>query len=152
MGKEEPRDPLEELSGTALRAYLALLLHGPMGVRELARHLGLQSPSTARHHLERLERLGYAERTRDGRYAARPPARGLLRLFILLRGRLVPLTAASAAFTLAAAAAYTLLPGRDPAAVAALWLSALLQLLAARSHLQAARELEELAAGSDAGK
>jgi len=152
MGEEEPRDPLEELSGTALRAYLALLLHGPMGVRELARHLGLQSPSTARHHLERLERLGYVERTGKGLYAARPPRRGLLKLFILLRGRLIPLAAASTAFTLAAAAAYTLLPGRDPAAVAALWCSALLQLAAAASHIRAARELERLAAGSAAGK
>ena len=143
MGEEE-RDPIEALGGTALRVYLYLLLRGrPVGVRELQRRMGFASPSTARHHLERLAALGLVERTRDG-YLARPPRRGLLRLFLAARGRLVPVSAAAAGFTLAALAAYLLSPGaHDPAAAAALAASAAAQLAATLQAAKAARELEE---------
>ncbi len=152
--EEEPlRDPLEELSGTALRVYLLLLLEGrPMGVREVQRRLGLRSPSTARHHLERLRGLGLVEYTGEG-YVARPPRTGLLASFTIVKGRLLPLPLAAAAFTAAAAVAYALLPGRDPAAVAVLLASAAVQTLAAWRLLGAARRLRRLAAGgSAAGK
>jgi DNA-binding transcriptional ArsR family regulator len=150
---EEGRDPLEALGGTALRVYLYLLLaRRPVGVRELQRRMGFSSPSTARHHLERLTALGLAVKTPEG-YRAVPPRRGLLRLFVATRGRLVPVSLAAAAFTAAATAAYLLLPGcRDPAAVAALLASSAAQLLAARQALRAARELEELITGRGEGE
>jgi len=153
LEKEPLRDPLEELSGTALRVYLLLLLEGrPMGVREVQRRLGLRSPSTARHHLERLRELGLVEYTGEG-YVARPPRRGLLTAFAIVRGRLLPLPFAAAAFTAAAAMAYALLPGRDPAAVAVLLASAAVQALAAWRLLDAARGLKRLVEeGSAAGK
>lgn len=143
MGEEEP-DPLEALSGTGLRVYLYLLLENrPLGVRELQRRMGFSSPSTARHHLERLASMGLVEKTREG-YRAKPPRRGLLRIFIVTRGRLVPVSLASTVFTAVATLVYALLPGRDPAAVAALAAATLLQVAALRSSLEAARELEEL--------
>lgn len=54
-----------ELSGTALRIYLELLQSGEMGVRELARELGLP-PSTVHYHLNRLEDLGLVKKGEDG--------------------------------------------------------------------------------------
>ena len=113
-------DPLAALAGTSLRVYMLLLRsRRPLGVREVQRMLGFRSPSTARHHLERLVALGLAERV-EGGYVARRP-RGLLSLYVVVRGRLVPLTGAVAAFALGVAAAYTLLPGGDPVAAALLW-------------------------------
>ncbi|BES82179.1 winged helix-turn-helix domain-containing protein [Pyrodictium abyssi] len=135
------RDPLLELSGTALRAYMLLLRsRRPMGVRELQHRLGLRSPSTARHHLERLVELGLARRV-EGGYVAEPPKTGLLRAYIIVRGRLVPRSLATAAFTLAATLAYAVLPGSDPAAVAVLSVAAALSLLDAYTAYRAAETL-----------
>ena len=144
-------DPLEELSGTSLRAYLALLLSPkPLGVRELQRLLGLRSPSTARHHLEKLKALGLVAEEAGG-YRALPPRRGLLAAYAVIKGRLVPKSMAALAFTLVAAVAYTLLPGRDPVAALALWASALLQASAVAEQLGAARRLGQLARPGKAG-
>ncbi len=155
MGEEgEAVDPLEKLGGTALRVYLHLLLAGrPLGVREVQRRLGFASPSTARHHLERLVQLGLAVKTRDG-YRAKPPTRGPLALYVAVRGRLLPLSTAALAATLAATGAYLLLPGDpDPPALAALTASTLAQLAATLHARRLARQLEEsiLAAGRRAG-
>ena len=135
------RDPLLELSGTALRAYMLLLRsRRPVGVRELQRRLGLRSPSTARHHLERLVELGLARRV-EGGYLAEPPRTGLLRAYILVRGRLVPRSLATAAFTLAATVVYAALPGGDPAAVGVLAAVSVLSLLDAYTAYRAAETL-----------
>lgn len=135
------RDPLLELSGTALRAYMLLpRSRRPMGVRGLQRRLGLRSPSTAQHRLERLVELGLARRV-EGGYLAEPPKTGLLRAYILVRGRLVPRSLATAAFTLAATLAYAVLPGGDSAAVAVLAVVAALSLLDAYTAYRAAETL-----------
>lgn len=121
------RDPVEALAGTGLEVYLYLLEKGgPAGVREVQRAMGFRSPSTARHHLERLVELGLARRTSEG-YVALPP-RGLLSNYIVVRGRLLPRALFAAGFTGASAVAYALLPGRDPVAVVLLAASALLTL------------------------
>ncbi len=115
-----PKDPLIVLGGTSLRVYLFLLYkRKPVGVRELQRALGFRSPSTARHHLERLVELGLAEKTSDG-YTARRPT-GLLGLYVSLRGKIVPRLFAATAFSVTASIAYTLLPGADPAAIILLY-------------------------------
>ena len=112
-------DPIRILGGTALRVYLLLLRsRKPLGVREVQRLVGLRSPSTARHHLERLVSLGLAERRPDGYVAVRP--RGLLSLYIAVQGRLLPRTIGLAAFAAAAAAVYAFMPGADPAAASLL--------------------------------
>ncbi len=121
-------DPLLELSGTALRAYLVLLRsRKPMGVRELQRALRLRSPSTARHHLERLEQLGLVKREQGG-YVAVPPRRGFLKAYLILHGRLVPRSLALTAFLGAATITYSILPGHDPVAVTVLLLATLISL------------------------
>lgn len=125
---EHKRDPLLELSGTALRAYLVLLRsRKPMGVRELQRALKLRSPSTARHHLERLEQLGLVERKETG-YVAKPPQRGFLKTYLVLHGRLVPRSLALTAFLATATTTYVLLPGHDIVAIVILTVATLLSI------------------------
>ncbi len=139
---EKPADPLAELSGTALRAYRVLLRsQRPVGVRELQRKLGLKSPSTARHHLERLVQLGLARRERDG-YRAVPPRAGLLKAYILIRGRLVPRTLLLTAFLATATIAYTVTPGRDPVAATVLAAAAAAAAYDAATLAKALKELE----------
>jgi predicted transcriptional regulator len=43
-----------------------LLKNDEVGVRELQKVLGFKSPSTAKHHLDRLVELGLAEKTLNG--------------------------------------------------------------------------------------
>lgn len=100
---EGGKDPLRELGGTALQVYLYMLLRGDrVGVREVQRALGFRSPSTARHHLERLVALGLAVKTGDG-YAAVRPREGLLSLYTFYSGKIIPRTVA----VLAGLIAYT---------------------------------------------
>lgn len=88
------KDPLRELGGTALQVYLYMLLRGDrVGVREVQRALGFRSPSTARHHLERLVALGLAVKTEDGYIAVRP-REGLLSLYTFYSGKIIPRTMA----------------------------------------------------------
>ncbi len=86
-------DPVLKLGGTALRVYMYLLSRGKesVGVRELQRALGFKSPSTAKHHLDRLVELGLAKRVSGGEYVAVERKSGPLTLFIRLTGRLVPI-------------------------------------------------------------
>ena len=122
----EGRDPVEVLAGTSLKVYLYVLAKGDyVGVRELQRAMGFKSPSTARHHLDRLVELGLLEKDSRG-YRARPP-RGLLAEFRLIRGRLLPKTAFLAAFLAGSTIAYALLPGRDPVAVIILVIATILE-------------------------
>jgi len=116
-------DPLEALGGTALRVYLYLLARRrPVGVRELQRALGFRSPSTARHHLERLASLGLVEKLPSGYRARRP--RGLLGELVSVAGVVLPRSLFVAGLALGAAAAYTALPHPDPRALTALWATA----------------------------
>ena len=74
----------EELAGNALRIYLQILAsRKPLGVRELARSLGLPV-STVHYHLKRMEDEGLVKRSSDGYVVARlvvPPG------YVLLAGR-----------------------------------------------------------------
>jgi len=118
-------DPVQVLSGTALRVYLYMLRRRVVGVREVQRALGLKSPSTAKHHLDRLVSLGLAVKTSEG-YAACRPRTGLLSLYIVASGRLIPrLIGVAAALTVLSLATipYSPLLGCAEAAVTLLlWL------------------------------
>lgn len=79
------------LAGQSYRVYLELLVSDePLGVREVQRRLGFKSPSTAKHHLDRLVRLGLAEKTPEGKYIAKQLGKGFLSAYIVVSGRLVP--------------------------------------------------------------
>lgn len=135
-------DPLEELSGTALRLYLTLLVDGhSLGVRELQRRLGLKSPSTVRHHLDKLESLGLVVYNGAG-YRAVPPKQGILASYVIIRGRFVPKSLAALAFTATATVAYALTPGSDIVALAALAVSTILQFYSVLDHFRVAKRLE----------
>ena len=75
------------VTGVQLRIYIYMLESGrPVGVRELARDLGLPA-STVHYSLRRLEELGLVASTPDGyRVASRLPLEG----FLYVRRRLVP--------------------------------------------------------------
>ncbi|MEB3806416.1 MAG: ArsR family transcriptional regulator [Desulfurococcales archaeon] len=123
---DEERDPVAVLGGTALRVYMYLLSRDDfVGVRDLQRALGFKSPSTARHHLERLAELGLVKKSSIG-YKALPP-RGILREIIVIKGRLLPRSIFVTGFLIATTIAYVLLPGRDPAASILLATASILQ-------------------------
>ena len=58
---------VKNLNGTTLMVYFALLNKKEIGVRELQRLLALSSPSVAKYHLEKIEKLELAE-NRNGIY------------------------------------------------------------------------------------
>lgn len=125
---QDSRDPLTLLGGTALRVYLLLLMHGrSLGVRDVQRILGFKSPSTARHHLERLVELGLVVRDGWGYRALEP--RGVLSHFIFIQGKAIPRTGFLAGFLLASSVIYAILPGSDPRALVFLVPAAIIALL-----------------------
>jgi hypothetical protein len=74
-----------------LRYYLVLRrLKRPLGVREVQRILGLNSPGKAQRILKRLVKLGLAERLDNGKYiiSDNPPLELVGKAFI--RGHLIP--------------------------------------------------------------
>ncbi|MCE4614456.1 MAG: LexA family transcriptional regulator [Desulfurococcales archaeon] len=82
-------DPLLATGGTSLRVYLYLLqVNKPLGIRELQRSMGFKSPTTARHHLERLVELGLVERRLNGYIALKP--KGILGDLFIHTGRVLP--------------------------------------------------------------
>lgn len=59
----------EELEGTTLRVYLALVKEDkPVGPRDIMRNVNLSSPSVAYRHLQKLEALGLIEKDAFGEY------------------------------------------------------------------------------------
>ena len=120
--REDSGDPIASLAGSSLRVYMLLLTSDePLGVREVQRRIGFKSPSTARHHLERLVELGLAYRTGGG-YKAKKPREGMFAAYIVYKGKLLPRSLFIAAFSAGASAAYTLAPGSDPVASVVLWI------------------------------
>lgn len=85
------KDAVMEIGGTALKVYLYMMMRDrEVGVRELQRAFGFKSPSTAKHHLDRLVELGLAEKTTNG-YRAVSSSR-ILRLSLLsVFNRIIPL-------------------------------------------------------------
>ena len=87
----DPKDVIEGLGGTALRVYLVLVKVGrPVGVRELQRMMGFKSPSTAKHHLDRLADMGLVIKDKEGNYQAVYEGELLPLIYTRLMGRLVP--------------------------------------------------------------
>lgn len=64
---------------------------GPIGVRELQRALHFSSPSVAHHHLEKLREMGLVLRDELGRYRVSEKVDvGVLKMFVVVGGRLIP--------------------------------------------------------------
>ncbi|MEM3793850.1 MAG: ArsR family transcriptional regulator [Candidatus Bathyarchaeia archaeon] len=105
MGQE---DELYKLRGKTLQVYIYLLKAGrPVGVRELQRALGFSSPSVAHHHLEKLREMGLVSRDEGNRYLVQEKVDvGMLRMFVLLGGRLIPRMIFYAVFITALLALY----------------------------------------------
>ncbi|MBN2155881.1 MAG: hypothetical protein JW776_07540 [Candidatus Lokiarchaeota archaeon] len=82
---------IKNLKGTTLMVYFALLNKKECGVRELQKNLSLSSPSVAKYHLEKIEKLGLAE-NRNGNYRLIKKANiPSLTSWILLGKNLIPL-------------------------------------------------------------
>ena len=81
------REAEVRLEGTSLKIYVLLLESGrPLGVREVARVLGM-SPSTAHYHLSRLAKAGLVKETGSGFIVV---SRVRVEGFYYIAGRLVP--------------------------------------------------------------
>lgn len=79
----------EELEGTTLRVYLALMKEDkPVGPRDIMRNANLSSPSVAYRHLQKLEALGLIEKDTYGEYTIRQ--RQSVRGHVWIGRRLLP--------------------------------------------------------------
>jgi len=124
LRKSKADDPLAKLGGTALRVYIYLLMRGsePVGVRELQRALGFKSPSTAKHHLDRLVDLGLARKIPGGEYVVVPVKGGIFSLFMRFYGRFIPRILPASLAALSVLLADLILNGpRDPPVMIALF-------------------------------
>jgi DNA-binding transcriptional ArsR family regulator len=112
------KDPLTKLGGNSLRVYIVLLeksRKNPVGVRELQRYLGFKSPSSAKHHLDRLVELGLAKKTSSGEYVGVYPRKGLFSIIFVFTGKLLPLSLPFTIFALSLALVDIYVNGlRDP--------------------------------------
>ena len=81
-----------ELRGTTLRVYWYLFKKGKgVGVREVQRALGMSSPSTSLHHLDKLRELGLVEKDSYGQYVMLKEVKvGVLRFFTRLGTLVLP--------------------------------------------------------------
>lgn len=92
-GKEIDLSQAEsELRGTTLRVYWYLFKKGrSAGVREVQRALGMSSPSTALHHLDKLRELGLVEKDSLGQYVMMNEVKvGVARFFTRLGTLVLP--------------------------------------------------------------
>ena len=104
------KDPVEAIGGSALKVYLVLLENSrPMGVRELQRRMGFKSPAAAKHHLDRLCRLGLVKRVEDGYIAVKPSSASILSMYMLFMGKMIPRIFPMAAFAIATLLTYIVL-------------------------------------------
>jgi len=94
------REEIYKLRGKTLQVYLYMLRRGePLGVRELQRALRFSSPSVAHHHLEKLKDMKLVSRDERGRYMVVEKVDiGILKLFVMIGGKLVPRMLFYAAF------------------------------------------------------
>jgi DNA-binding transcriptional ArsR family regulator len=81
----------KEITGNALRTYLYLVTHGPSGLRDVQRGVGLSTPSLASYHLSRLVEAGYVRQDEEGRYvASEESSTEILEGYVKVRTALVP--------------------------------------------------------------
>ncbi len=80
------------VKGKTWEVYLFILTSNkPVGVREVWRKLGFSTPSLAQYHINKLVELELIKQVETGKYIVREKGNvGLLRSFVLLRGKLVP--------------------------------------------------------------
>ena len=111
--KEDQERVESELRGSTLRVYWYLFKKGEgVGVREVQRALGMASPSTALHHLEKLKELGLIEKDRYGQYVMLKDVRvGALRSFTRLGTLILPRYTFYAAFFSTSLLVYVLREG-----------------------------------------
>lgn len=89
--QRKSKDALIAIGGTSLKVYIYLLARNDeVGIRELQKALGFKSPSTAKHHLDRLVELGLAEKTTDG-YKAVSSSKLLQVTLLTFLNRLLPI-------------------------------------------------------------
>lgn len=102
-----------ELRGSTLRVYWYMFKKGEgAGVREIQRALGMASPSTALHHLDKLRELGLVEKDRFGQYVmVREVKVGTLRFFSRLGSLILPRYLFYAAFFTTSLLVYLLSEG-----------------------------------------
>lgn len=89
---DEYRKSIDDLlKGKTMGVYALLLTHGPMGVRDVQRALGLSSPSLALHHLNKLAEVELVAKDENGVYSVLKQVRvGSLTLFVKIGTRLIP--------------------------------------------------------------
>ncbi len=95
----------------ALRVYLELSRRGRVfGVREVQRIMGYRSPGKAKRVLERMARLGLAERDPgSGKYVLTRRLPPSLAALMVVRGRFVPKALFYSVFTTVSSTTYALL-------------------------------------------
>lgn len=90
-GDEYKKSIDDLLKGKTMGVYALLLTHGPMGVRDVQRALGLSSPSLALHHLNKLAEVELVAKDENGVYSVLKQVRvGSLTLFVKIGTRLIP--------------------------------------------------------------
>ncbi len=92
--KTDDRALLLDLGSTTWSVLITLMgIKSYIGPRELARRMGLSSPSVAMYHLDKLTDRGFLEKNPHGEYRVDPHANlGYLDNFLFLRERVVPRT------------------------------------------------------------
>lgn len=132
MALEGRGRPAVAIDGKLARVYFVLLRSGkPLGVREVQRLAALGSPGAAKHYLDRLVELGFAERDGGG-YVAKVNSDSVMSVYIGLLGNVVPRLIPYAVFCTVLLAAFyaSFKPPPEAMAVAAiptalLWLEGL---------------------------
>ena len=87
---KERSNIVKNLNGTTLMVYFALLNKKEIGVRELQRLLALSSPSVAKYHLEKIEKLGLAENLNGNYHLLKKAKIPSLTSWILIGRNLIP--------------------------------------------------------------
>ncbi len=90
--ERDDRSFLLDLGSTTWKVLIAMIgIKSYIGPRELARHMGLSSPSVALYHLEKLMEHDLVEKNEHGEYRIDPKADiGFLDNFLFLRERVIP--------------------------------------------------------------
>jgi hypothetical protein len=93
MEKRDLKLSMKNMSYSAFRVYTLLLLNNDdnIGVRQIQRAVGFNSPSSAIFQLEKLIEMNLVERDSDGFYRLKNRKKiGPLRNYIIIRKRLIP--------------------------------------------------------------
>ncbi len=93
-----------------LKAYMKVRgLGRPVGVREFQRLMGYNSPGKAKYVLDKLVRLGLANRNEYGKYVATRDLPSELSEYIVLKGYFIPRLLVYAVFSTSFVVSFTIL-------------------------------------------